>query len=358
MESYVCPACHGVVSCARRQAHDASWCPALEQRNRPGEIDGEVVEDEKRHRLGPKKWWSVGGVRALLSPLCQENVVVTLGSFPGLVFNFEQRDVSGHSDTGGALWYADRVMAEYLVFETMLVNSRLSEAPLGGVCDGRPAALSGALGHSVLVLGCGGAPLSGLVASVLGWDVVLTDLVEVLPQAQRNVELNRDVIQATRLGTDHRAGPYICVKALPFGDHAALSAVLGITESEVQCGTSDRRLLVLCSDCMWQHKLHRPQLETIAAALRRAKRGSASAIVSYQARDPAIEELFFQIAREEFGLVPVRVDLKHVLPLVAWPAQVREICRADPTYLTEIFLIYHLTLSEETQLISMAEDSL
>merc|ERR1711976_388423 len=96
---------------------------------------------------------------------------VSLRSLPHLApLIFEQRDMRaddyGPGGTGGPLWFADRVLAEYLAHAGMV------EAHGGHGVAARENCPTG----TVLALGCGGVPLSGFVASALGWRVWLTDL--------------------------------------------------------------------------------------------------------------------------------------------------------------------------------------
>lgn len=344
-ESYICAACHGVVSCDRREAHDSMWCPALpddEDDSGPGasaqagagktrNVLNELVKSERAGKHG--------GARALLSPLCEEVTTVALTSLPSLVITLEQQDIWGPLDTGGALWYADRVMSEYLAFDC-LASGRETDLPM----PSRGLAL---------VLGCGIAPLSGLVAAALGWDVVLTDLGDLLPLCQRNVDRNLEAIRGT-LGRQES----IKVMELPFGEDEPLTAALGaagcdpnqpsgraLGQDAGKEGEAPPRLLVLCSDCLWQRVLHRLLLTTVAAALQRAASSGAYALVAWQARDPVGEASFVQLAETEYGLKIEPVDILEVLARVQWPAQVRKEFLAPGVDLSKQFLLYRLTIS-------------
>ncbi|CAE8721849.1 unnamed protein product, partial [Polarella glacialis] len=311
MENWVCPACKNVVSTGRREAHETQWCPALPA------SDEELDEGHSAAR-------KMGGPRAELSPLCQELVHARFGSRPDLSFELEQRDIFGPLDTGAALWYADRVMAEFLAFDscdlfaspqeqpaapsasvelrqTTAAANRLPDAldatttvtttvttaapktpttPAITTTATTPPATAAATTTTVttvkttttaatqfrasgeaaleasrsslagrkglaLVLGCGGVPLSGFVASALGWEVVLTDLEPVLDLTRANVARNLPAIRAVRR---HSSGCseaeleeediHIRVQELYFGDDAALAAALG-------SGAPEAPLLVL-----------------------------------------------------------------------------------------------------------------
>jgi len=346
MESYVCAACGAVVSCARREAHDLAWCPSRPPREE--EDSDEDEEDEEAVRIEGGTGCSsssTGGARALLSPMCQEEVTVTLGRLPALTLHLEQRGLSGFgpASTGGVLWYADRVMAEYLAF--------VSSGEDGNSCSPkclRTSEITEASHRVALVLGCGGVPLSGLVASALGWDVVLTDLGVVLPHVQRNVDRNLDALLAARIAGRQTPNQNIQVLELPFGDDEALARTLEVLCGGARAKPLQRQLLLLCSDCVWQRELHRPLLCTIASAFSLAALGDgAAALVLFQTRHPGVEASFLELAQgHEFGLEVTRVDLEHVLPHVSWPAQVRSAMLSREQALSDHFMLYRLTAQQ------------
>lgn len=347
MDSYVCSRCGGVVSCARREAHDTYWCPAAAAQEE--EEEAEVGSPE-----GAMKSWppprseggrGLGGARAVMSSLCADVVTVRLGSMPNVMFSMEQADIWGPADTGGALWYADRVVAEYLAM------GGLAAAAAGAEVTAHAAA-AGAIGRAAadseglaLVLGCGGVPLSGLVASALGWDVVLTDLGVVLEQTRQNVQRNLLAISEARLATSTTSQsrpPVVCVQELRFGEQGELGAALaaaafvaadggdGRSPEVAACLKEEgkgrekdgRPLVVLCSDCIWKQELHVPMVQTFISAL--CHRGGAAALVGFQRRNPRIEAHFMRTLRDQAHILAVeQMDVSEVFPFVQWPQQIR-----------------------------------
>jgi len=258
---------------------------------------------------------------------------VSFSSLPCLTLSLEQEDIWGPADTGGALWYADRVMAEYLPFSGFSLLQAGLEDQSHGAADGL-----------ALVLGSGGVPLSGLVVAALGWDVVLTDLGEVLEQTRRNVIRNEDAIKlaCSRPNVDKVDNflpePAVHVEELRFGDDTALKLALN-----KKAGAS--RLLILCSDCIWMPVLHRPMLETIASALRQGP-ANTEALVCYQTRSPQKEKMFEQhLFGKDFAFQVERVCLDGVLPKVQWPVQVLKTLHQED--IRKQFVLWRLTLGSK-----------
>jgi len=310
MDSYVCTACGGVVSEARRDAHEEMWCAGKA-------VDDVDVEEDVR----PSSKAGLGGARGLLSSLCQAEVRASFGSLPDCTFTLAQRDMWGPADTGGALWYADRVMAEYLASGGLKSALHKDGVAIDNLEGSSPHGL-------VLTLGCGGVPLSGLIASALGWDVVFTDLGEVLEQTEENVCRNVDAIRSAReargmavgvgdAGTE-KVSLGLRLQELPFGDHAALDAALVNADGEF-AGSPERPLVIICSDCIWKPELHEPLVSTVAAALGKGQGRHAAAIFAWQRRNPRVEEQFMRCLRGAPGFAIHRVNLSDVLPLVQWP---------------------------------------
>eukprot|EP00928_Gymnodinium_smaydae_P054327 TRINITY_DN3811_c1_g1_i1.p1 TRINITY_DN3811_c1_g1~~TRINITY_DN3811_c1_g1_i1.p1 ORF type:complete len:388 (+),score=109.83 TRINITY_DN3811_c1_g1_i1:138-1166(+) len=340
MASYVCPACGGCVAEGRRAAHENSWCPALPPRQAGADESDAESEGSASEKKSAAAAAAMGGARAELSSLYEAVVRVELGSLPGLAFEFEQEDIFGPLDTGGALWYADRVMAEYLA--ACAPGAPASPAPLTAAAGADSA---GAARDVALVLGCGGAPLSGLVACALGWEVIVTDLGVVLRLIEKNIDRNMPAMQAS-LPPGRR--PLIKSIELPFGDDEALAAALGIADVDsVAGGARLGRLLVLCSDCVWQRPLHDLLLQTYASALRRSPvAGGIEALIAFQARNPEVEASFLALARSErFGFHVEPVDIGETLRRVRWPAQVKGTMLTPGTDLNEHFMMYKLSLA-------------
>lgn len=325
MASFLCPACQGVFSIDRQALHESLWCPARSSREgeEPAPLGSEDSGDEQSALGRGGKGRPLGGARAILSSLNQAIVVVEFGCWPGLHLTFEQEDIWGPACTGGALWYADRVMAEYLAFKR---SSRSSDG-------------------LALVLGCGGVPLSGLVASAIGWDVLLTDLEIVLGQTRQNVRRNMEVLRLARAFGDGEDGvpePRVFVRELPFGNDDLLEAA--VLEASEPAAAADSPALILCSDCIWKPVLHEPLLRTIAAALRLAH-GRASALVCFQSRNKGVEAQFMARLKDpESGLNHTPVDLHEVLPQVKWPQQVEG--AAAQYRLEEEFSLLEITLQD------------
>lgn len=308
-ESFICNKCGGVVPLGRKEAHVQRWCPALE-----AESDSDA---ELGRGTNPKL--VMGGVLAACSPLYLDEVTVQIGSKPLMEFTMEQRSMWGDLGTGGVLWYSDRVMAEYLAMHDA------SEARRG----------------TALVLGCGGLPLSGLVASALGWDVVATDLDPVIDLAKKNVGRNVDVIRFCRAangGDNQTLFPVFKMEELWFGELDALNQLLS------PCNVSDEKpLLILCSDCVWQEFLHAPLLDTVSVALHAAPRGAGQALLLFETRTPAMEKRFVHmLGVDELDLDVVPIDTGPVLQRVIWPTLIRESFQRCP-YLPDRFNLYRLT---------------
>lgn len=318
METFLCPACHALIPAARREAHETQWCPALPDSD----------EDERiREREDKARSSRVGGARASLSAVCQDSVVACFGSRPDVVFELEQQDIFGPLDTGAALWYADRVMSEFL-----FVENKTPESP-----------------GLALVLGSGGVPLSGLVASALGWEVVLTDLEPVLELTRSNVSKNLAVLESVRAQSGFESPPSISVQELYFGDDDALSVALSASDATAagEDVASSRPLVILCSDCIWRDFLHAPLLETIVAALSCSDyAGRAEAFLSFQKRSPQNEALFMKCVRDDFPFLELSaVDLTETLKNVQWPAQVA--ARVKDFDMARDFELYRACLSED-----------
>lgn len=271
---------------------------------------------------------------------------VKLRAVPGVLLEFHTKGVATYDDVGGHLWPVDRVMAEYLV--------RFSDALAASVPD-ESSSVPSSLHQSqnfgtALVLGCGGVPFSGLVASALGWNVILTDLQSVLPQVRENVRCN---LESLRAGD---GSPTIRVEELPWGDDAALTAILANAAVGIQLdpcdgnlvpvvgGIREGPLLVLCSDVIYLRKLHRPLLETICSTLAHAAPGyTATALVAAESRDPFVEQGFLDTAKDRFGLQVDKIDLSDVLPGVQFTEKFKEILSQNQSDF-ERFVLYKLTL--------------
>eukprot|EP00927_Polykrikos_kofoidii_P058031 TRINITY_DN52319_c0_g1_i1.p1 TRINITY_DN52319_c0_g1~~TRINITY_DN52319_c0_g1_i1.p1 ORF type:complete len:347 (-),score=52.31 TRINITY_DN52319_c0_g1_i1:120-1160(-) len=344
MDNFVCPACQSVVSSSRREAHETLWCPALE-----GEVaDSGVRADEdaelaKTERESHAARMGSGGARALLSSLYAPEVTAEVSCLPEVQFTMEQLNIFAEVDTGGALWYADRALAEYLAL------SRIAGGALFdlGQCAGGGSTLS--TGGVALVLGCGGVPFSGLIAGATGFDVVLTDLEIVLPQTRRNVQRNLEVLTKAANIAGAPRPPLVLVRELPFGDRGSLTSVL----DEMEVGNDARTLLILCSDCIWKPELHVPLVTTIRDALRLGDPKTAAALVSFQTRNADVEKAFFSTLTAAVEGQPLfhieNVDIRDALQVVRWPIQIRNSLLQDGVDLQNHFKVYRLRLQLEPE---------
>lgn len=319
MDSYVCPVCKSIVSSSRKEVHELYWCTlATAHQN---------ADDSSSEENTPLSEATMGGARACMSALFSPEIQVSIGALPGLGFTLEQTNIFGALDTAGALWYVDRVMAEYIALT-----------------------YHGQKGDAVaLVLGCGGVPLSGLVASVVGFRTLLTDLEVALAQMRRNVDRNLGAIRVARstLSVESTKAD-IRVRELPFGDNECLVSTLEEAGFINACGHDGRpetKLLVLCSDCIWLQHLHGPLLDTLLGALRIGATG-ASALIAYQTRNLQIENAFlhelYTLRAADFKVESV--DLKNVFGFVAWPPGMKEALLADGSQLCEHFKLHEVTL--------------
>jgi len=236
------------------------------------------------------------------------------------------------------LWYADRVMSQFLVTAGMDAAFAGTSGPLP---DGATTSSAGGL---ALVLGSGGVPLSALVAGALGWDVVMTDLEPVIELTRLNVKRCSGAVEQERQRRGLQDQPAtLAVRELYFGDEQALDDALaaggGLSGG---AGTeARRRLLVLCSDCIWREFLHRPLLGTVACAL--SKCSGSAALVCFQTRSPQNEALFMKILREEFSCLQVdHLDATETLKEMHWPEQVLQ--GVGNLNLPESFPLLRLTL--------------
>lgn len=217
--SVACSACGDVVAAHRLGNHEQHWCSARagasddedsdndargssednspEQMQRVREmiagvrptdasidvsIEVEAAASEPEPEPEPKLEAAAGPSAARVAgwgSRLQSMATVTLTD--GLTLQFEQQSVFGDTSTGGALWRAELLLAEWCIREL----------------KGKPPATALAP-RRVLELGCGVAPAAGLACVALGCDVVLTDLGKVLPLLEANLRLNAMALAAAR----------------------------------------------------------------------------------------------------------------------------------------------------------------
>ena len=172
-------------SLERLANHTRFWC---EQRSEAAsDVDSESECDEASLNLA----------RLALAPRCARATRVKL-VHSALELELEQQSVWGECDTGGALWFSELVLAEWLARRAKTSSVAAADDDGGGVGhddDPLPTRSLPPLPptrgqRTVLELGCGAAPVAGMVAFSLGAHVVLSDQSKLLPSARRNLELN------------------------------------------------------------------------------------------------------------------------------------------------------------------------
>jgi len=284
--SFLCGACGGLVLESRRAAHMEYWCTGLPEECPPagGAEDADGAEGGSRIPTD---------LRRLLSPQWAETVSPVLSFAPQVPLQMEQEreevEVDRHNDfaTGGQLWWSEVVLAELLAFRRP-----------GGEAPG-----------AALGLGCGAAPVSAYVAAALGWEVLCTDLPEVLPAMRKNASANAQALEQL-----HAALEPGCPKGrldflpLPFGESAP--------EAEAWLEARGGAMLVFCSDCIWQDCRHRALARTLAATLRAP---GSEAWIAYQLRQQH-ERRFFPVL-EHYGLRSEPLDATEAVHRTRFPKQ-------------------------------------
>ena len=265
---YTCPACGGVLPVERRAHHERYWCGAASD---AGSSDSEGGGDARPAVDAAAR-------AAMLAPTFHHATTLALAHRPELRFTFEQQSVWGSCDTGGALWFSEVVLAEWLC-------AREAPAPT-----------------SVLELGCGAAPVAGLAAYAMGARVLFTDVDAVLPQARRNIELNAGAMRPGA-ATDARA-----LDLLPLDWRSSLPARV------VARAPFDA---VLCSDCLFRRAYHDPLARTLAALVATGT-PPPEVLVAFQLRDDADLD-FFRRALPAVGLTGTEVDIAAHLDTLTWP---------------------------------------
>jgi len=306
------------VPTARRKAHDEKWCPCRAGTHGLAEASDDSEEDDLIS----------AEVRALLSPQWEASIHVELSFSPDSplrVAQLPKLDVENpdpaavaashaaynrHEEhaTGGQLWWSELVLAEYLALTCC--------SPQGG--------------RVAVALGCGTAPVSAFTAAALGFDVLCTDLPEVVPLTQQTALANADAISAARtaLALEPKPSGKLDFLPLPFGENLSeevRSWLCRAREAAAPREPKQCQVLVLCSDCIWQAHRHRPLAVTLAELLRLA---GSEALVAYQLRGGA-ELRFFEVIAH-YNLKSARLDdVNRAIDRVRFPPQLRASVR-DP----------------------------
>ncbi len=138
------------------------------------------------------------------------------------------------------------------------------------------------VGKSILELGSGPAVV-GIAAAILGAkEVILSDLNYTLPLIQKNVNLNRDIIDASKVKLNCREIDWF-------------------NPPEVGLISSSKSFpeVMLIADCVWLEELVDPLINTI----RKLCRNKTEVIFSYQRRGKATHDLFWARLRELFKVI-------------------------------------------------------
>jgi len=256
-DSYVCTACGETVLCVHASVHDRQKCKG------EGGDSSDNSDDDKLQ-------------------------VVQL-SIP-LRLELQEQSVFGELGTGGAVWAAGVLLAEWCARE---LRAEATERAASAASGGRRLA--------VLELGCGAAPCAGIACAALGCDVLLTDLAPVLPFAAANARRNAGAAAGA-------AGRGACETAeLAFG--------AGVERAtRVAAAVAEGIDVVLCSDCVFKPELHEPLARSLATLLRGGSGGggdsrAARCAVSWQSRSGEIEPAFFAEVCPRFGLLAKGVEV-------------------------------------------------
>ena len=316
--SAVCAACGDVVSAHRLVNHETYWCSALPSRGSDSGDECSSAHDEQMQRVRE----IIAGVRSALEPghecesedaeptpepapepalerqaeeptaarvagwgsKLQSMATVSLLGLP-VTLRFEQQSVFGETSTGGALWRAELLLAEWCIRE-----------------------LRGSPGW-VIELGCGVAPAAGLACAALGCDVVFTDLLKVLPLTEANLRLNANALSQARADASATPLSRASCDTVAFEFSATLPPRLDALVQQ----TPGRPGMILCSDCLVWLSLHDPLALAIRSILESAAAAAAAAAgnnsvghttrcaVAYQRRSDD-DELFFTQSCPAHGL--------------------------------------------------------
>jgi len=311
--NFICSACGGLVPAARRWAHEEKWCPKRVGNQGVAEISDDSADDEEDSPIPAE-------VKALISAQWEASIHAELSfspSNPLRVAQLPNIDIAcpepaavaaahasykRHEDhaTGGQLWWSELVLAEYLALRHCSTQR----------------------GRIAVALGCGTGPVSAFTAAALGFDVLCTDLKEVVPLTQQTALANTDALSAARkaLGLGTEPVGKLDFLPLPFGENLSeeVSSWLCNAREAASPGEPEQsQLLVLCSDCIWQAHRHRALAVTLAELLRAPK---SEALIAYQLRQGA-ELRFFEVVTH-YNLKSARLnDVIEAVELVRFPPQ-------------------------------------
>eukprot|EP00930_Biecheleria_cincta_P074063 TRINITY_DN61294_c0_g1_i1.p1 TRINITY_DN61294_c0_g1~~TRINITY_DN61294_c0_g1_i1.p1 ORF type:complete len:371 (-),score=52.50 TRINITY_DN61294_c0_g1_i1:277-1389(-) len=315
--SFLCPSCGGLVREARRQAHETYWCPSLKAAcTKPNGTaqscastgaseDSEHLyamhdtdtEDEDRTDLPVE-------LLRLTSSQYEPVLEVYFSFAPNCRLSFEQqvppsRGMKSDRDTGGQMWWSELVLSEYLVESGRCGSSAATEF------DCQPNEMCERLEQPLraLALGCGAAPASCFVAAALGWDILLTDLEEVLAMTNRNLKANSAIVDAVRVAVGREDCPSgrMATAALTFGQPLSATVRDWVTDGGIS--------LILCSDLIWEEHRHRPLASTLAELLAPplAASSKTEVLLAFQRRQ--LDELKFFPVLKHFGLEHEQLDV-------------------------------------------------
>mmetsp|Transcript_11864 Transcript_11864/g.16423 ORF Transcript_11864/g.16423 Transcript_11864/m.16423 type:complete len:292 (+) Transcript_11864:60-935(+) len=247
-------------------------------------------------------------IEAISKTEYKRSVAVRFIGIP-LVLDLAQYDLFGSKSvgTGGTLWYVENILAEYVIRRLAKKTDRFC----------------------AIELGCGASPVAGMALWALGLDVVFTDLKECLNRTRENLRRNASaVLKTSRLL--NRAPGKVHVEELMWGTK-------DVPREVAAHGPFD---LILCSDCIYQRKLHPLLVQTLSTLLTK----NNCCMLAYQTRDSAVERAFFcdVLAKTDMKHKPISIKdiVKEMLPL--WPLPMQEfLSKKDPD---DYFKVYSISL--------------
>ena len=227
--SFLCEHCGGLFPTSRKESHTLHWCSSSD-RDFSDDSDSESPPDRPANSSHITKGWL-------------HNIIdIEFSSVP-ISLKFEQQSVFSDLGTGGGVWHSELVLAEKCVSDLGEWCTTSSKPP------------------RVLELGCGVAPVAGLVCLAIGCDVLMTDMEIVIGHIEANIRLNHEAIVNSR---QLRGRSLNGVLSRSSCDTEALLFGIPLTDRVFSRGPYD---LVMCSDCLFRTELHDPLGHTLRELL-------------------------------------------------------------------------------------------